>query len=179
MKNGFIYGLRCPLSGEIRYVGQTIKTLQRRLSEHKCDKRHNPYKINWIKKLDRLELLDLLKIEILEKCSEVQLNEKERLWIQKFKNEGNKLVNLTDGGDGVPGRICDKETRKKISESNKGKKMSDKAKKRISDKKKGIKLTTKHKISIRKGVLLAYKEGRIISNKSEESLFTHFGTFLL
>jgi len=109
-----IIRLRCPLSGEIRYVGQTVKTTARRLSEHKCDKRYNTYKVNWLNKLDKLGILDNLKIELLEECDEIQLNEKEKYWIEKFKQNGNKLVNLTDGGDGIgSGKICSEETKKK------------------------------------------------------------------
>ena len=35
---GIIYGLICPISNEIRYIGQTIVPLNRRLTQHKCDK---------------------------------------------------------------------------------------------------------------------------------------------
>lgn len=68
MKKGVIYGLRCPLSGEIRYVDQTIKKIKIRLYEHKNDKRFNTHKVNWINKLFKLGILDDLTIEILEDC---------------------------------------------------------------------------------------------------------------
>jgi len=157
MKKGIIYGLRCPLSGEIRYVGQTIKKINRRLSEHRCDKRFNTHKVNWINKLDKLNILDNLTIELLEECEEVFLNEKEQYWIEKLKQNGCKLVNLTNGGDGVgSGKICSEETKKKISESNKGKKLSEKSKKRISEKHKGMILSDDHKKSISIGLKNAY-----------------------
>lgn len=168
MKKGTIYALRCPLSGDIRYVGQTIKSVNRRLTEHKCDKRHNPYKINWINKLDNLGILDELKIEVLEECDEILLNDREKFWIEKIKQDGNKLVNLTDGGDGVPGKVCSDETKKKISESNKGKIISDKSRKKISNSHKGKKLSEEHKKSISDGLILAIKEGRKIDIISEE-----------
>jgi hypothetical protein len=90
------------------------------------------------------------------------MNEKEILWIEKMKMNGNKLVNLTNGGDGTPGRVCSEETKKKISESNKGKKISEETKKKISESNKGKKLSDEHKKSISEGLLLAVKEGRKI-----------------
>ena len=161
MKKGIIYGLRCPLSGEIRYVGQTIKKINRRLAEHRCDKRFNTHKVNWINKLDKLNILDNLAIELLEECEEDLLNEKEQYWIEKLKQDGCKLVNLTNGGIGS-GKVCSEETRKKISESNKGKKLSEKSKKRISKSHKGKILSDEHKKSISKGLALAREEGRKI-----------------
>lgn len=170
MKNGFIYGLRCPLSGEIRYVGQTLSTLKKRLKGHKFDRRHNPHKVNWIKNLEKLELLDLLKIEILEECTEEQLNEKEKFWIQKFKDDGNKLVNLTDGGD--TNYRVDADAIKRSSEKIKGmfigRKLSDETKKKISKKHKGKKLSEEHKKSISNGLVKAYNENRKITKITDE-----------
>ena len=175
MKTGFIYGLRCPLSGEIRYVGQTLSTLKKRLKGHKFDRRHNPHKVNWIKKLEKLELLDLLEIEILEECVEEQLNEKERFWIQKFKDDGNKLVNLTDGGD--TNYRVDADAIKRSSEKLKGmfigRKLSDETKEKISKKHKGKKLSEEHKKSISDGLTKAYNENRkntIITDEQKKKI---------
>ena len=173
MRLGYIYGLRCPLSGEIRYIGQTIKKLNKRLCEHKSDKRHNQYKINWIQKLEKLELIDSLKIELLEECLQKDLNDKEKLWIKKYKDNGNKLVNLTDGGDGTFGHICSDETKEKLRITSTGKKLTDKSKKKISDSKKGIKLTKKHKNDISLSLKKAYDEGRkktLITEEQKEKI---------
>lgn len=35
MKKGLIYCLKCPKSNEIRYIGQTVRTIEKRLKEHK------------------------------------------------------------------------------------------------------------------------------------------------
>ena len=170
MKKGTIYALRCPLSGDIRYVGQTIKSVNRRLTEHKCDKRHNPHKINWINKLDNLGILDELKIEVLEECDEILLNDREKFWIEKIKQDGNKLVNLTDGGDTNYTVNSDaiERTREKLKGKFIGRKLSDKTKEKISKKHKGKKLSEKHKKSISDGLILAIKEGRKNDIKSEE-----------
>lgn len=162
MKKGFIYGLRCPLSGEIKYIGQTIKSINRRLTEHKCDKRHNPYKINWINKLDKLGILDKLKIELLEECEKSLLNDREKFWIEKFKQEGNKLVNLTDGGDTnyIVNEDAIERTRQKLKGMFIGRKLSNETKEKISKTHKGKILTNEHKKSISNGLILAKKEGR-------------------
>jgi hypothetical protein len=62
---------------------------------------------------------------------------------------GGSLVNFTDGGEGVLGTICSKETKKKISKGNKGKIISQEVRDRISKSLKGKKLSeeTKNKIS--------------------------------
>ena len=47
------------------------------------------------------------------------------------------LRNKTDGGDGVSGYVCSEETKRKISESNKGKTASEETRRKISEAHKG------------------------------------------
>ena len=168
MKTGFIYGLRCPLSGEIRYVGQTIVPLNRRLGQHKCDKRHNPHKTNWINKSYNLGILDNLKIELLEECDKELLNEKERYWIEKYKNNG--LVNLTDGGDTnyIINENAIERMRQKMIGKFVGRKLSEETKIKISKSKKGQKLSKEHKKSISDGLILAQNKNRKIDIRTDE-----------
>ena len=58
------------------------------------------------------------------------------------------LRNRTDGGEGVSGRITSKESKRKISESNKGKKRSEETKIKLSEAKKGKTLTEEHKAKL-------------------------------
>ena len=44
----------------------------------------------------------------------------ERRWIARLRAEGCSLTNLTDGGEGTPGRKVSAETRAKVSRSNMG-----------------------------------------------------------
>ena len=166
---GYIYGLRCPLSNEIRYVGQTRK-LKERFSSHKFDLRDNYHKANWIKKLERLNVLDELKMEVLEECTIEELNEKEKYWIKYYKDQGNKLVNCTDGGD--THYTLNPDSIKRMSEKLKGmflgRKLSDETKKKISEKHKGKKLSDEHKKAIGSGLKKAYNENRKVTKITNE-----------
>lgn len=79
-----------------RYVGLTTKELDYRLSQHLNDKRHNPHKINWIKK--NKNNIDIVCIEE-GNFSTNTLKEKEIYWIKRLKSLGFNLLNATEGGD--------------------------------------------------------------------------------
>lgn len=75
----------------------------------------------------------------------------EKLLILKLKEEGAKLCNLTDGGDGVSGHRHTKETREKISTAlkgrvshNKGKKASLESRQKMRQAKLGVKQSPEH-----------------------------------
>jgi len=95
----FIYALIDPRSGKIRYVGCTWSP-SKRLKEHLKSASDNGYKQRWIRTLMRSKLIP--KMEILEvgigDCSDA-----ERAWILGLRQSGERLVNATDGGDGVVG----------------------------------------------------------------------------
>jgi group I intron endonuclease len=109
-----IYKLIDPITNEIRYVGRTIQTLENRLKKHLKaeDKSH---RVNWIKSLSAKDLQP--KIELIcetttfEDCCEL-----ESFYINKYKNEGMRLVNMTDGGDGSIGFKHTEETILKLKE---------------------------------------------------------------
>lgn len=70
--------------------------------------------------------------------------------IAELRYFGYKLANYTDGGEGKLGYVTSEETKKKISESHKGKKLSESHKKKLSDLFKGrfVSEETRIKISI-------------------------------
>lgn len=118
MKNGTIYILRDPRIKDkiksIRYVGTTIQPLKTRLSDHIGEgKRYikRTHKNNWIKNLQRDNCEP-----IIEKIDEIAMKymfSKEIEYIRKYKELGCKLVNSTEGGEGLLNPT--KKTRKKIS----------------------------------------------------------------
>jgi predicted GIY-YIG superfamily endonuclease len=100
MNKHFIYALfdeRQP--NLIRYVGHT-RSLSERLKEHfKESKRQKNYRADWIKKVIREG--SSIGIRVLEECDAEIVKTREVFWIAKLKQEGQRLTNLTDGGDGV------------------------------------------------------------------------------
>lgn len=111
-----IYELRDPrdLECKPRYVGITTTSLKRRLGIHlqKHRLKNNTHKNNWIKSLlkDGIKPLPVLIEEVVgwKYACEV-----EKYWIKEFKEQGYKLVNSTEGGDGSQGYKWTPEVREK------------------------------------------------------------------
>lgn len=102
MRKVFIYVLINPLNNQIFYVGYT-KNPKTRLNAH-ITKKCNPLKDKIINDILKLNLRPELKI--IDSCdyvynSDYNMYEHERLeiyYIKKYREEGIKLTNLTDGG---------------------------------------------------------------------------------
>jgi len=94
-----IYCLIDPRNDSVTYVGFTRLNLEERLKAHLADKGNTP-KIDWLRKLKRVKLKPI--IEQLEEVTEENWQDKEKFWIQYFKNEGFKLKNYTNGGECGP-----------------------------------------------------------------------------
>lgn len=120
----YIYALSNPITKEVRYVGKTNNP-SLRLSMHILEKA-NTKKSAWIKSLEKKGLKP--EMEILEEMPhepDSLWQEAERFYISYFRFLGMRLTNADDGG--VSGCKRDEETKKKISASNMGKKMSPQA----------------------------------------------------
>lgn len=115
--NWFVYGLVDPRTQMIRYIGQSHVGM-RRPREH----RRNPakgtehyYSVRWVAKLKRLGLTyDIVILEHVAPDHDA-LNAAEVWWITYGHASKWRLTNLTDGGDGVSGRVVSKEERTKMS----------------------------------------------------------------
>ena len=97
MTNFLIYCLRCPITNEIRYIGQTKRGL-RRSYEHRSRTKHKQknHLSYWLNSLIEKGLKPIF--EILETLDKVEkLNEREIYWITYYKNKFN-LCNLESGG---------------------------------------------------------------------------------
>lgn len=128
-----IYALKLIDSDEYRYIGRTKERLSTRLSKHKINARlskRKTHRCNWIlKNIDNIEIVliegDIITYE--ESC------EKEVHYISLFREKYN-IVNSTNGGDGgCPGYKHTEESLRKISETHKGKKLSEETRKMISN----------------------------------------------
>jgi hypothetical protein len=94
----YIYGLVCPLSGGIRYIGKSIRPKER-LQNHMNEK-SKCHRSNWLALLKAIGLKPT--IVILEEVSDDQSwQDREKHWISHGKELGWKLTNNTSGGDGV------------------------------------------------------------------------------
>lgn len=94
----YIYGLKCPISGKVRYVGKTNNLKKRYYSHLNPDKGEvNMHKKRWIKKL--LNQGEKPEIIILEKIYDGQWEESEVKWIKKGHDEKWGLTNIADGGN--------------------------------------------------------------------------------
>lgn len=119
MENLLIYCLKCPLTNEIRYIGQTRRGMRRKYEHRSKDikkvKNHLSY---WLNSLINQNLKPIF--EVIEYVNNIdELNQKEKYWISYYKDTF-KLCNLEKGGfdDKI---ISENHISKKI----KGKKLED------------------------------------------------------
>lgn len=131
----YIYVLVDPRDDRIRYVGQTPR-LEGRYKEH-CGRQYKKdHRANWLNKLRSFDLKPIM--QAIEECNEYNWTERETYWIKHYREVlGCDLTNTTDGGEGTVGYIPSQETRRKLSESQKGKTRSEETKHKISEANKG------------------------------------------
>jgi len=93
----YIYGLKNIGCDEYRYIGKTTRP-NSRLKEHLREKvrKFSYHKLNWIK--ESLANNNEIILELLEEVNEDNWQEKEKYYIDYYKNLGHKLTNLLDGG---------------------------------------------------------------------------------
>ena len=123
-----------------RYIGQTIRSLSKRKESHRIysmTNHKNDYFHSSIKKYG----ISSFKWKVLEKCdTKEELDEMEFHYIKQYNTFIPNGYNMTWGGDGqFIGYKPSKETRKKLSNSNKGKKRSSISKQRYRKSKMGEK----------------------------------------
>jgi hypothetical protein len=167
MKNiSYIYTLSDPDTNEIRYVGKTIN-LNKRYSQHinLNNIKSNTHRDNWMVKVIRSGKLPIF--DVLDEVNSDEWKYWEIYWISQIKTWGFNLTNSNEGGEGG---ICSEETKKKISEKQKGNKYrigckhSDIAKLNMSNAQKGKKQSIE---TINKRVDLVYKSIDINKIKDE------------
>jgi hypothetical protein len=120
----FIYALRDPRNNEIRYIGIT-NNLKRRLGWHiRKSKELHRYSSRWIKGLIDAGHAPIMEtLEAVESQSEAYAAEKR--WIQYGIEQGWRLTNHTEGGEGTPGLHWSDEQKQAFSEQKKGSKFTD------------------------------------------------------
>lgn len=105
----------------LNQLGRTHKSFYRRAYDVK--KSRNNYWKNVVNKTD-------YRIEIMFETDDIELiKEKEKEFIALYKNT---LTNLTDGGGGIESYKHTQETKEKISQTSKGKKLSEEHKAKVN-----------------------------------------------
>jgi len=121
MKSNLIYCLKCPVTNDIRYIGQTRRGIRRKyehLSKLKKKYNSNTYLYNWINDLFSKGVKPIFEIvESFEDSS--LLNEREIYWISFYSKKYN-LCNYELGG--VSGKLISDNHNSKFL---KGKKLED------------------------------------------------------
>jgi hypothetical protein len=122
-----IYGLVDPRTGQLRYVGKSVKGLRRprsHMAPWVLKKEGHTHKGHWVKSIVDAGLRP--KIVIIEALdSPTALYEHEHFWVTYFRAMGCPLTNATDGGAGTLGHRHSLESRAKQSAVKKGKPQPD------------------------------------------------------
>lgn len=119
----FLYGLEDPLSGELRYIGWTVR-LEARLRRHMndCRLRGSSHRENWLRSLKESGLSPVLVVlACRQKRADILVAEREA--IQRHRDQGCDLVNTAPGGEGgatFTGRKHSAETLQKMSAAQRG-----------------------------------------------------------
>ncbi|MGH3500397.1 MAG: hypothetical protein ACRDQA_05780 [Nocardioidaceae bacterium] len=96
----YIYGLHDPRAGELRYIGKSIRPHQR--LQNQINERANTHRCHWFEELRSLGLRPV-QVIIDAVPADTDWQTIERVYIAAARNDGCRLVNGTDGGDGVSG----------------------------------------------------------------------------
>jgi len=124
-----IYMLVDPFTDEIRYVGKAVYPKDR-LKDHLKDT-SNTHKVHWIQSVIRKGAVPIMVLlETIEGSADWTWQEAEKRWIAKFRAMGARLVNSTDGGDGVENIAP--ESKEKMLKTWTGRKHTTETKKKIS-----------------------------------------------
>lgn len=142
---GVIY-IRPNLINGKKYVGQAtnLKTRQNRWNDL-----NQPYAGPAINAARAKYGIEAFGFEILKECDDKELDYWEKYYVKELNTKAPYGYNLTDGGGGISGYTLSEETRKKMSEKAKGRKVTEETRKKLSENRKGKKCSeeTKKKLS--------------------------------
>lgn len=112
---GCVYTYADPVTGVVRYVGKTERSLASRVAEHKYNSRHGRTHLYcWMRSLGQSP-----RVETLENDPS-DINEAEAYWIGQLRAWGFDLVNHSVGGEGQVGLKHTMESKAKIAAALKG-----------------------------------------------------------
>lgn len=166
-KKHLIYALIDPTTNELRYVGRSSSWLfrPRRHWGDPEELSYTTYCANWIKSLLQRDLVP--EIEVLEQFEPSEnindiMNDAEIFWIAYFKSIGARLTNIDPGGKI---RATTKETISKRVAKTIGRKLSEEHKKKIGQSQIGKKISSEMREK-----LIKSNTGRVVSEETREKL---------
>ena len=165
-KNCGIYKITSP-TGKV-YIGQS-NNLKKRWSRYKSLNCKQQYRIiNSLKKHG----VENHQFDTIEYCSEDELNCSERFWQDQFDVLGKNGLNCVLTVCGEKRRVLSDEFKKRISQTNTGKKASEETKKKMSDSRKGIPKSeeTKKRMSERQKGELNHSYGKKLTENHKQKI---------
>lgn len=153
--NSGVYLIEC---NGVKYVGQA-KDIEKRFKEHMAGLKNKKHFNDYMQRLYNKYPRNFI-FSVIEECQIEQLNDREIFWINKLNTLSPNGMNLIQGGNVKTPSL---ETRKKISDSNKGKPARNKGIPRTKE--------TKLKISIS-------KKGNFLLVKRKNKSSNYYGVYL-
>lgn len=108
-----IYKITNKINGKV-YIGQTIKSLQQRWSQHCCDAKYHKTNSVLHKAIIKYGAINFIVEQIDVACDREELNEKEKHWIKSYNSIIPNGYNIDIGGFGG---CSSEEHRERISKS--------------------------------------------------------------
>lgn len=134
--NSFVYGLVDPQSLEVRYLGKTTAGLKRPLSHGRPSSIRLDFPVHrWISSLRRR--CSDFAVVILEHGAPLELDDLERFWISQGRGLGWRLLNVTSGGEGTPGRSPSPIHRERVADALRGHTVSPESRRKMAAAKMG------------------------------------------
>jgi len=132
-----IYALLDPETYDVRYIGKSSSMFKR------PSQKHSAHCACWIKSLENRHLKPVVRVLSFEDDKD-ECNESEKRWIKFFRESGEDLTNIMDGGEGVTfGYKQPKEVIEKRAASLRGKKRAPEIGEKISKA-----LSNKHNVTL-------------------------------
>ena len=155
------------------YIGLS-RDILKRFKQHKWKLNHNKHVNEHLQNAWNKYGEDAFCFEIIEECSEEKLNEREIYWINFYGGYNNKnLYNMKDGGDSMK---LSSETIEKIRKANLGennhmfgKHLSEKTKRKLSESLKGKKHNVKYFVPWNKGGT-SWSKGKHLSEEHKRKI---------
>lgn len=143
-----LYGLYDPLTGELRYIGNTTTSSTIRLKRHLEEARLCPnkrtHKLSWLRSLSTPPTVKTLAIL----CDKQEAYRVEQRYIERLRFRGTRLVNANDGGLGSYGWRHTEDFKKKVGDRQRGKIVSTETRQKLSITGRSASLETRQKISV-------------------------------